>query len=76
MAAPALIGAVAACVALNAPLDALAGDLRGFAPADVAIGVVDLGCAIVTKTFTPGLVLGVIGDGAQVAADIRKHRGR
>ena len=76
MAAHALIVAVAACVALNGPLDGLAGQLHGFPPTDVAIGVVDIGCAVVTKTFTPGLVLGVIGDGAQVAADIRKHRGR
>ena len=76
MAAHLIVGAIAACLALEAPLDAIGDKLRGFMPSDVAIAAVDLGCAIVTKNVTPGIVLGVIGDGAQIAVDLKKHRGR
>ena len=71
-----LLAVVAACLAINAPVDALGGQLQGFLPTDVAVGVIDLGCMLATRTFTPSAILNVIGDGANVAVDFKKHRGR
>jgi hypothetical protein len=31
---------------------------------------------LATRTFTPSAILNVIGDGANVAVDFKKHRGR